>query len=72
MQANEITSITLTVGFNNEQIACAGFEVSLDEQFETMFCSNIISTYPITLYVVTRNKAGGPHIINAVEILKTE
>lgn len=72
MENNKITSIKVTIGLDNEQSATATFEVSTDEQFETMFCSNLIPAYPMTLYVVTRNKSGGPQIINKVEILKTE
>ena len=70
MQDNEITTISFIVEFNNTQLAHASFELSADEQFESMFASQVIPTNPITLYIVTRNKAGGPQIVNTVEILR--
>lgn len=70
MQDNEITTIKVTTCFNNGQSADASFEVPADEHFELVFCNNLMPTYPTTLYVVTRKKAGGRQILNAVEILK--
>ena len=68
MQSNKITNIKVSIGFDNGESATASLELSPDERFETMFASQVIPTYPMTVYVVTRSKEGGPQIVNKLEI----